>query len=119
MKLRNTFLLAALIISFNVNAENNTKSETKPVINNLQEGSVYKTKQNEYELISKENKTISTFKLTDKKDCNTIFEQINSNPIFVDTKKIKDNQVSAQEKDSKIKHLFYCSEGVLVDIQIP
>lgn len=107
------FLLSAPVLAEKMALEPNQK----PVISQLQEGSVYKSQsKDEYNLVDPQMNIISKFKLNDGKDCTNLIDLVNKDPRLTKVVKVSEQQVKAQEKDSKIQHIFYCSNGVLVDI---
>lgn len=116
-------LISALsfsVSSFAVNIGDTFDTTTqKPVISNLQEGSVYKSDKNNYVLVDKEQRIKNVFNMTTAKACPDMFQTIKNGDLFSDLSQKNEKQMTGTEKSNNIKHLFYCSDGVLVDVRIP
>lgn len=91
----------------------------KPVISNLQDGSVYKSDKNNYVLVDKNLHIKNIFNMSAAKACPEMFQTIKNGDLFRDISQKNEKQMTGTEKSNNIKHLFYCSDGVLVDVRIP
>lgn len=119
-------IISTLLLSFSTMANSDLylgdvfkPDSQKPTISNLQEGSIYKIKKDEYALVDSNLKVKNLFNLKEHENCDDILASVNKMEGLKNIKEINKNQVQATEIDQPIMHNFYCSDGVIVDIRMP